>query len=58
MAIIYAVPALALSAKSNDEFNYGMAGVGAISYAFVEGAFLIREARKCICFLVTLRDIG
>lgn len=46
MAIIYAVPASTMNAKLDDEFNYGMASFGVISYLFVEGASLIREAHR------------
>jgi hypothetical protein len=46
MAIIYAVPASTMTAKLDDEFNYGMAGLGAISYLVVEGVSLIREAHR------------
>jgi len=45
MAIIYVIPAT-LSAESKAEFNYGLAGLGAISYILVEGAYLIREAQR------------
>jgi hypothetical protein len=46
MALIYAVPTSTLSLNPNEKFNYGLAGLGAVSYVFVEGADLIREAQR------------
>jgi hypothetical protein len=46
MALIYAVPTSTLSLNPNEKFNYGLAGLGAVSYVFVEGANLIREAQR------------
>ena len=45
MAMIYAIPA-SLIANSDDNINYSVAVLGAISYLVVEGAFLLREAHK------------
>jgi hypothetical protein len=46
MALVYAIPTSTLSLNPNEKFNYGLAGLGAVSYVFVEGADLIREAQR------------
>jgi hypothetical protein len=45
MAIIYAIHTIILELGADDNFNYGLAGLGSISYVFVEGASLIRKAQ-------------
>jgi undecaprenyl pyrophosphate phosphatase UppP len=46
MAIIYAIPTIILGLDAHDKFNFGLAGLGAVSYVFVEGASLIRMAQR------------
>jgi hypothetical protein len=46
MAIIYAILTIILRLDAHDKFNYGLAGLGAVSYVFVEGASLIRMAQR------------
>jgi hypothetical protein len=46
MAIIYAIPAIILRLDVGDQFNYAMAGLGAVSYVFVEGASQVRRAQR------------
>jgi hypothetical protein len=46
MAVIYAIPTSTLTLNPDDKFNYGLASLGAVSYVFVEGADLIREAQR------------
>jgi hypothetical protein len=46
MAVIYAIPTTILRLNTDDNFNYGLAGLGVVSYIFVEGASLTRKVRS------------
>jgi hypothetical protein len=46
LTIIYAMSTITLRPDLDEKFNYGLAGLGAVSFVFVEGASLIRGAQR------------